>query len=88
MRFKVLLKKSVENKLRKLPNIRLKFDALAWLLSDAGPAGAHGWSNYGKLNENEYHCHLSYHYVACWRYEKKTIIIEVTYVGSHEDAPY
>jgi hypothetical protein len=31
---------------------------------------------------------LTYHYVACWRHEKETIIIEVYYVGSREDAPF
>ena len=35
---------------------------------------------------NEYHCHLSYHWVACWRHEKETIEIEVYYAGSRENA--
>jgi len=47
-----------------------------------------GWLNYGKLGENEYHCHLSRKWVACWRNEKNTVIIEVYYAGSRENAPY
>ena len=40
-----------------------------------------------QLSKNEYHCHLNYRYVACWRHEKNTITIEVYYVGSREQAP-
>ena len=47
-----------------------------------------GWLNYSKLTENEYHCHLSLKWVACWRHEKNTVIIEVYYAGSRENAPY
>ncbi|MHB9138047.1 MAG: hypothetical protein ACYC4Q_01440 [Victivallaceae bacterium] len=46
------------------------------------------WKNYSKLEWNKYHCHLNYHYVACWTAEKETITIEVYYVGSRENAPY
>jgi mRNA-degrading endonuclease RelE of RelBE toxin-antitoxin system len=89
MTYKVLVKKSIQKRLRDLPhNIQLKFDALVSVLIDSGASGPHGWYNYSKLGENEYHCHLSYHYVACWRHEKQTIIIEVYYVGSRENAPY
>ena len=28
------------------------------------------WANFSKLDENDYHCHLSYHWAACWRCEK------------------
>ncbi len=50
------------------------------------------WSNYGKLGRNRHHCHLKKGhptYVAVWEvkgYEIK--LVEVTYVGSHEKAPY
>ena len=40
------------------------------------------------LSETEYHCHLAYSWVACWRHEKYTITIEVYYAGSRENAPY
>jgi hypothetical protein len=44
--------------------------------------------NYSKLGNSTYHCHLSYRWVACWRNEKDTFIVEVYYVGSREKAPY
>ena len=89
MKYKIVLKKSARKNLQKLPlNIQQRFHALAVALQKGGPTAAHGWSNYSKLKENEYHCHLTYHYVACWRHEKETITIEVTYVGSREKAPY
>ena len=47
-----------------------------------------GWANFSKIGKNEYHCHLSYKWIACWRHEKNTIFIEVYYAGSRENAPY
>ena len=45
--------------------------------------------NYKKLvNTNTHHCHLSYHWAACWIETIKGIELEVTYVGSRENAPY
>ena len=51
------------------------------------------WPNYGKLNTGEYHCHLRGssrpRYVVVWEVVNKEIrIIEITYVGTHEGAPY
>jgi mRNA-degrading endonuclease RelE of RelBE toxin-antitoxin system len=89
MTYSIVLKKAIKKKLQKLPlNVQQRFEALAVILRDGGPLGPHTWLNYSRLGENEYHCHLTYHYVACWRHEKKNIIIEVYYVGSREDAPY
>jgi mRNA-degrading endonuclease RelE of RelBE toxin-antitoxin system len=56
-------------------------------LRDMGPMRAE-WPNYSTLGPNEFHCHLTRKWVACWRHEKKTILIEVYYAGSREDAPY
>lgn len=44
--------------------------------------------NYSPLGNNKFHCHLTYDYVACWKWDKGTIEIEVYYVGSREKAPY
>jgi mRNA-degrading endonuclease RelE of RelBE toxin-antitoxin system len=89
MAYAIVLKKAVKKNLRKLPlAVQQRFEALAIALRDSGPTGPHGWPNYSKLGENEYHCHLTYHYAACWRCEKGTITIEVYYVGSRENAPY
>jgi hypothetical protein len=50
------------------------------------------WANYGPLEEGKFHCHLKKGkptYVACWEIiDKEKKIIEVYYVGSHENAPY
>ncbi len=89
MAYTIILKKAVKKNLWKLPlNVRQRFEALAVALRDGGPTGPHAWSKYSKLTENKYHCHLTYSYAACWRHEKETIIIEVYYVGTREDAPY
>jgi len=75
------------------------FDALRLLVKDLQKNGANpgiGWSNYGKLHgkktEDKRHCHLIKGrptYVCCWTViDKKTKIIEVYYVGTHERAPY
>lgn len=46
------------------------------------------WPNFSPLGKNTYHCHLSYSWVAVWYCEKDSVVLEVTYVGSREDAPY
>jgi mRNA-degrading endonuclease RelE of RelBE toxin-antitoxin system len=53
----------------------------------------HTWKNFGKLkgSKNEYHCHIKSGrptYVVCWRADASKRIVEVTYVGTHEKAPY
>jgi mRNA-degrading endonuclease RelE of RelBE toxin-antitoxin system len=89
MPYDIRIKKSVVKNLRRLPeNIMERFENLVQVLRESGPTGPHIFQNYSKLSENEYHCHLTHHYVACWRHERKTIIIEVYYAGSREDAPY
>jgi len=73
------------------------FEQLAFDLRASGPV-AGNWPNYGKLDKERHHCHLKKGrptYVAVWRVvsevqengEEKRII-EVTYVGTHEKAPY
>ncbi|MGV1099146.1 cytotoxic translational repressor of toxin-antitoxin stability system [Thiovibrio sp. JS02] len=50
------------------------------------------WPNYGKLGHDQHHCHLKKGkptYVAVWAERDREIrLIEVTYVGTHEKAPY
>lgn len=81
---------------------KLNLDVLAVLrllvedLTIKGPWLENSWPNYGKLaskkNESIYHCHLikgKPTYVCCWELiDKKLKIIEVCYVGTHENAPY
>jgi mRNA-degrading endonuclease RelE of RelBE toxin-antitoxin system len=89
MKYSVTVKKVVLKRFDRLPeNVQERFYTLVRLLETGGPSAGHVFPNYSKLNETEYHCHLNRSYVACWRHEKKTITIEVYYVGSREDAPY
>jgi hypothetical protein len=50
------------------------------------------WPNYGKLSQIRHHCHLKKGhptYVAVWEVRDRQVqIIEVLYVGTHENAPY
>ena len=53
------------------------------------------WSHYGKLKgrkKEEHHCHLNKGrpaYVAVWQVLDKQIrLMEIKYVGTHENAPY
>lgn len=52
-----------------------------------GPVAAQ-WQNYSQLGKDEYHCHLSYRWVACWRVHRASNVIEIHYAGSRENAPY
>ncbi len=75
-------------------------DALRLLVEDLktqGPHPGNAWPHYGKLKgtkkqQDLRHCHLirgKPTYVCCWAViNKKTRIIEVYYVGTHEKAPY
>ena len=74
------------------------FELLRDELAVEGPVQKE-WPNYGmlrkqagqKATERRYHCHLKKGrptYVACWSVMKKSIIIDVYYVGTHEKAPY
>lgn len=44
------------------------------------------------IPDNAYHCHIKSGrptYVVCWRVENKKVkIVEIFYVGTHENAPY
>lgn len=50
------------------------------------------WPNYSRLSENRHHCHIKKGqptYVTIWEVTDKRIkLIEVTYAGTHEKAPY
>ena len=42
----------------------------------------------GKLEDDSYHAHVKYHYVAVWKVDKAAGTITVTYAGTRENAPY
>ena len=56
-------------------------------LAATGPVQS-SWPNYSRLGKDRYHSHLAHKWVACWTIEKDSIIIEVYYAGSRENAPY
>ena len=87
-KYRVLTRKKIAGNLDQLPeNIKkLLFLLIADLQAD-GPVQKR-WKNFSALGNDRFHCHLTYHYVACWKCRKNEIIIEVYYVGSREKAPY
>jgi mRNA-degrading endonuclease RelE of RelBE toxin-antitoxin system len=89
MSWTVNFKKHVQKGLKKLPKGVLgDLEALILDLKCSGPVRG-DWRNYSKLTGGRHHCHLSYSYVAVWIEEDRELkIIEVTYVGSREKAPY
>ena len=89
MSWKVNIKRKVLKDLKKLPgNVREALETLIADLADGGPVRG-DWPNYSKLADGSHHCHLTYRYVAVWIEEDKELkLIEVSYVGSRENAPY
>lgn len=86
--YKVTIKKSVLKNIHKLPkDIQFALDTLVDDLIEKGPIRKE-WPNFSALGKNEYHCHLAYKWVACWYHENDSVIIEVYYAGSRENAPY
>lgn len=84
--------------MKKLPEkVRLQINLLAREIEHAGPIRKN-WAHFSPLTKgkgipaNSYHCHLKSGkptYVACWHVENKKInIVEIYYVGTHENAPY
>ena len=68
--------------------------ALALLIRDietSGPVRG-DWPNYSRLGQRQHHCHLKKGrptYVAVWEeLDTEIRLVEVTYVGTHEKAPY
>lgn len=81
-----------------LGNIKTIVFSLFKDLEEKGPRQPN-WPNYSKLEkykklvpDNSHHCHLKKGnptYVACWCVvDKNKRLIEVFYVGTHENAPY
>jgi mRNA-degrading endonuclease RelE of RelBE toxin-antitoxin system len=86
--YEIIIPKRVEKQISKLRiNEKKKLVQLLDDLRDLGPERKE-WMNYSKLSRTEYHCHLSYHWVACWRKKNNKFVLEVYYVGSRENAPY
>ena len=92
MQWSVNLRKRVVKKLTKLPEtVKVSFIALIRENEAKGPVRGN-WPNYSRLGGNRHQCHMKKGkttYVAVWQVIDKEIrIVEVSYVGTHEKAPY
>jgi mRNA-degrading endonuclease RelE of RelBE toxin-antitoxin system len=88
MAYEILVSKKVLKTIEKMPApVQKKLVNLIDDLRDRGPLRSE-WPNYSKLGADSYHCHLAHKWVACWQWRKQSIIIEVYYAGSRENAPY
>jgi mRNA-degrading endonuclease RelE of RelBE toxin-antitoxin system len=92
--WKVIFSKKAAKQLAKLPeSIRFSMLALANDMMNSGPI-QYKWPNYSKLKgaAGKHHCHIKKGrptYVACWVEVQGMIqVLEVYYVGTHENAPY
>lgn len=86
--WRVFYRRKVEKQVSKMPRKeQVLFANLIEDLIQKGPIRTE-WRNFSKLSDREYHCHLSYSWVACWRTEDQEMEIEVYYAGSREKAPY
>jgi mRNA-degrading endonuclease RelE of RelBE toxin-antitoxin system len=86
--------KSRKRKEKLPPDIAANLLALLTQLELTGPVQPK-WPHYGKLRgqkKETHHCHLNRGrpiYVAVWQIEDTHIkLMEITYVGTHENAPY
>ncbi|NMA19140.1 MAG: hypothetical protein GX927_01055 [Lentisphaerae bacterium] len=86
--FTVKEKRSVQKSVLKMPRkVQSLYRALLLDLEESGPLQP-SWRNFSKLGDGKYHCHLNYHWLACWTYQDEILTVEVYYVGSREKAPY
>jgi len=86
--YRVRVSKAARKRMEKAPeDVLILFGELLQDLTEKGPVLPE-WPHYSKLKKNKYHCHLAYHWVACWYHEADSVQIEVYYAGSREDAPY
>ena len=92
MRWIVKYTKRAEKQAGKLPGKVLEIlDLLVAEIELLGPVRGN-WSNYSKLGGCLHHCHLKKGhptYVAVWEEDENGIrLVEIRYVGTHENAPY
>jgi len=88
MKYEVIVKKKALKRISRMPApIQQRMVLLADDFRDRGPIRTE-WPHFSKIGENKFHCHLGYKWVACWRWKEGSIVIEVYYAGSRENAPY
>ena len=87
-----MIGKRVAKIIVKLPKkVQFALRLLAEDIKENGPVRPE-WPNYGKLGGRLHHCHIRKGrptYVAVWEEAPQGVkLVEVTYVGTHEKAPY
>jgi len=92
MNWKVTLTRQADKQKNKLPgHVQAALMFLLHEIIRSGPVRG-DWPNYGKLGPKRHHCHIKKGrptYVAVWEeVENEVRLVEVTYVGTHEKAPY
>ena len=92
MQWTVTEKRALNKQIRNLPEkVQNLLIALEKDMEINGPIRG-DWPNFSALSHDRYHCHLKKGrptYVAIWEVRNKEIkLIEVTYAGTHEKAPY
>ena len=92
MSWTVTISKKAAKNLAFLPKrVRKSLVLLMREVETDGPVRGN-WPNYGKIDKDRHHCHLKKGrptYVAVWELKDKEIrLVEVTYAGTHEKAPY
>jgi len=86
--YTVYIRKAILKRSEKMPKrIQFAFKSLVNDLIEKGPLRKE-WPHFSKLGKNRYHCHLGYKWAACRYHENDSVIIEVYYAGSRENAPY
>lgn len=92
MSWTVRVKKKAMKRAREMPQVaRANLQSLMRSIEESGPVRG-DWPHYSKLGPNKHHCHLKEGqptYVAVWEEIGEQInLVEVTYAGTHEKAPY
>ena len=92
MSWTVNITRKTSKAISKLPKgIQKTLFALFLEIEKDGPIRGN-WANYSKLSSVRHHCHVKKGnptYIAVWEVVNKQIrIVEVTYAGTHEKAPY
>ena len=92
MHWHVTIRTRTAKQIQRLPaRVRQSLDLLLAELAGRGPVRGN-WPNYSKLRDDRHHCHIKKGrptYVAVWVVtDAHAQQIEVTYVGTHANAPY
>ena len=92
MQWVVTVSRQAAKQIERLPlSVRKGLITLMREIEVAGPVRGN-WSNYDSLGRSRHHCHLKKGhptYVVIWEVlDKSSKVVEVTYAGTHERAPY